>query len=77
MNATSGITPFGKSIKYRLIDLEKQQNWLIEQVKGKTGLYFDSSYLYKVMIGVNNSPTIIGAICEILGIDPPKKEDKA
>lgn len=74
MQETASITQFGKTIKHRLIDLDKQQAWLIDEVEKKTGLYFDSSYLYKVMIGVNNSPRIIGAICEILSIDPPEKE---
>ena len=31
-------TNFGKSVKKRLIDLNKTQNWLIEEVKVKTGL---------------------------------------
>lgn len=62
------LTPLGKEIKHRLIDLDKQQAWLIEQVKEKTGLYFDSSYLSKVMNGQQSSPRIVNAICEILGI---------
>lgn len=66
------ISPFGKEIKHRLIDTDKRQAWLIEQVKEKTGLYFDSSYLHKVMTDQEHSPRIIGAICEILGIEAPK-----
>ena len=62
------LTPFGKEVKHRLIDLDKQQAWLIEEVKEKTGLYFDSSYLSKVMCGQLSSPKIINAICEILSI---------
>ena len=59
---------FGKAVKIRLVQMEQSQNWLIEQVKEKTGLYFDSSYLYKVMAGKANTPSIVTAIKEILAI---------
>lgn len=62
------ITPFGKEIKKRLIDLGCNQNWLIDQVKQKTGLYFDTSYMGKILAGKLNTPSIIQAICEILDI---------
>lgn len=62
------ITAFGKNIKKRLIDTDQTQTWLIDEVKKKTGLYFDSSYLYKVMSGRVATPSIISAICEILNI---------
>lgn len=61
-------TAFGKEVKKRLVDLDRKQAWLIEQVANKTGLYFDGSYLHKVMTGQLNTPKIIQAICEILGI---------
>lgn len=64
----ANITPFGKAIKRRLIDLDQNQNWLIEQTKQKTGLYFDSSYLHKIMTGKLNTPGVILAIREILDI---------
>ena len=63
-------TPFGKMIKRRLIDLDKNQTWLIEQVKEKTGLFFDSSYMSKIMTGKLRTPGIVQAICEILDIQP-------
>lgn len=61
-------TEFGKEIKKKLIDLDRPQVWLIEQVKSKTGLYFDDSYLYKIVTGRLASPKIVAAICEILDI---------
>lgn len=67
------ITVFGKEIKKRLIDIERPQAWLIEQVKKKTGLYFDDSYLYKIMVGTLSTPSIVAAINEILELDG--KED--
>ncbi len=60
------ITEFGKQVKRRLIDIEKPQTWLIDQVKAGTGLYFDDSYLYKIFTGQRNAPIIVQAIREIL-----------
>lgn len=62
------VTPFGKEIKKRLVDMDRKQVWLIEQVREKTGLYFDSSYMNKIMTGQLNTPSIVQAIKEILGI---------
>ena len=61
-------TEFGKKIKFALIERELTQEWLISEVKKKTGLYFDSSYLNKIMTGQNNAPKIVAAIKEILEI---------
>lgn len=61
-------TQFGKEIKKRLVDKERKQIWLIEQVSKETGLYFDRSYLHKVMTGQLNTPRIVQAICKILEI---------
>lgn len=62
---------FKKKAKIRLIELGKSQKWLEEQVREKTGLFFDSSYLAKIFNGERNAPKIKAAICEILNI----KED--
>lgn len=62
------ISEYGKEIKKRLIDLDKSQNWLIEQVKVRTGLFFDSSYMHKILTGSAETPSIISAINEILNI---------
>ena len=59
---------FGKEIKKRLVDIDKNQEWLILQVRTDTGLYFDSSYLYKVLVGKIATPSIIASICKILDI---------
>lgn len=61
-------TDFGKAVKIRLIELDKPQTWLIEQVKEKTGLYFDDSYLWKINAGVLSTPKVMEAIREILGM---------
>ena len=68
MEKTGELTAFGKQIKYRLIDLGKTQTWLQKQITEKTGLYMDSSYMYKVLTGQKNSPKVVQAIREILDI---------
>lgn len=68
-------TAFGKEIKKRLIDLEKPQIWLIEQVRDRTGLYFDDSYLSKIINGTLATPKIMGAIREILELEDGKEEE--
>lgn len=67
---------FGKAVKIRLVELDKDQNWLIEQVKERTGDYFDSSYLYRLMAGKlpggtgwNGKPGKAEVIREILGLE--------
>ena len=70
----SSLTPFGKTIKKQLIDIEQSQAWLIDQVSEHTGLYFDRSYMHKIQTGKLENPKIIKAICEIL--DLPEKSSK-
>lgn len=48
---------FGKAVKIRLIELDKTQEWLIEQVKERTGDYFDSSYLHRILTGKTRGET--------------------
>lgn len=60
------LTEFGKDIKKRLIDLDHPQLWLIEQVKERTGLYFDDAYLWRILTGQLSTPKIVTAIREIL-----------
>ena len=62
------LSEFGKDISKRLIDLSKPQTWLIAEVRNKTGLYFDDSYMYKIKTGQLSTPKIVQAICEILDI---------
>ena len=70
-------TDFGKTVKIRLVELDKTQEWLIASVKEKTGLYFDSAYCWKVLNGVLTPPKIIEAICEILDIEYSVPEQKS
>lgn len=65
----NGITDYGKRIKMRLVELGKDQNWLIQQVTERTGMYFDSGYMHKIMTGKNKSKNITKSIDEILGFE--------
>ena len=60
---------FGREIKKRLVDIDQNQSWLIEQVAADTGLYFDGSYLYKVLVGTLKTPSIVASIKKILGME--------
>jgi hypothetical protein len=64
----------GKNIKKRLVDLDHNQVWLISKVKEDTGLYFDDSYLYKILTGRIATPSIVQSICKILGIENPDED---
>lgn len=68
------LTPFGKEIKKRLVDMDRTQAWLIEQVRGTTGLYFDRSYMYKIQTGQLFTPKIVCAIRNILDL-PEQDQD--
>ena len=63
---------FGKSIEKKLVDMNKKQLWLIEEVKKDTGKYFDRSYLHKIEVGELATPGIISSISKILEIPSPK-----
>ena len=63
------LTEYGKTVKITLIELGQTQSWLISEIKKKLpDKYVDSSNLGKIFTGEINSPEIISAINEILGI---------
>ena len=39
---------FGMAIKSKLLEMNQTQTWLIEEVKKCTGLYVDSSLMFKI-----------------------------
>ena len=63
------LTEFGKQVKIKLIQMDKPQKWLNEEVIRRTGLYFDDSYLHRIVTGKNSNPKIVSAIKEILEIE--------
>ena len=42
------------------------QEWLIQQVRKRSGMYMDSSLLNKLMIGARNSPELEKHIQDVL-----------
>jgi hypothetical protein len=65
----SKYSDFGLLVKTELLRQGKSQKWLAETVSEKTGLYFDDSYMYKILTGKRSTPKIVDAICEILSIE--------
>ena len=62
------LTPYGKEVRKRLVDLDQTPGWLVERVSEDTGLYFDHSYLCKIVTGKLSTPKIINSINKILDI---------
>ena len=65
---SSKFSDFGLCVKTELLRKGKEQKWLEKAVSEKTGLFVDSSYMYKILTGQRNAPKIVDAICEILNI---------
>lgn len=65
----SKFSDFGLCVKTKLLQIGKDQKWLIEAVAEKTGLFVDNGYMYKILTGQRNAPKIVAAICEILSIE--------
>lgn len=69
MSKLSKVSDFGLVVKTELLKKRRTQKWLEEEVAKRTGLYVDSSYMYKILMGQRNAPKIVEAICEILNIE--------
>ena len=61
-------TEFGLCVKTELLRKGREQKWLEEEIKSRTGLFVDSGYLYKIFTGQRNAPKIVQAIREILDL---------
>ena len=60
---------FGKSIKLKLIELNKTQNWLIETIRlNLPDSYVDGSLLHKIIVGAISSGKVVDEIHKILQI---------
>ena len=62
------MTDFGKNVKIALICRGKTQNWLVEQLREKTGLKCERSYICNVINGKEKSEKVTNAIRQILNI---------
>lgn len=70
------VTDFAKAVKHRLIDLDKTQEWLMQEIRKRTvsddkpnGMYIDTYYLQKIFRGERQAKKIVSVICEILEIE--------
>lgn len=59
---------FGLEVKMKLLQRGMKQTELIQAVKDDTGLFFDDSYLYKILRGERKPDKIVQSICRILDI---------
>ena len=69
------LTDFGMAVKVKLLEMGKTQEWLIAQVKERTGDFCDSSYLWRLLYGnthgetgKDGKPGKLEVIREILGL---------
>lgn len=63
------LTDFGLQVKIALLKKGVDQSWLASKVTEQTGLFADSSYLYKILTGQRNAPRITEAISSILNLE--------
>ena len=63
---------FGQKVQIRLVELNKTNAWLIEQVAQDSGKYFDLSYLYKIKTGQTAPAALMASICKILNLPRPQ-----
>lgn len=59
---------FGLEVKMKLLQRGMKQTELIQAVRDDTGLFFDDSYLYKILRGERKPDKIVQSICQILNI---------
>lgn len=59
---------FGKKVKHALIEKGMTQEALIAQVRERSGMYMDSSTLWKIYTGKLRGKVFKPLICEILDI---------
>lgn len=65
------MTEYGRIVKKRLIEMDKSQVWLMEEIQKRRHGFMDSSYLSKILSGNRKAENIRCIINDILDI----KED--
>lgn len=69
------LTPYGREVKHRLIDIDKTPGWLVHQVKEQGHRKFDSSFLAKILNGKVQQSGYAAIIDEILNKEETKQHD--
>ncbi len=68
-SANKPCSEFGKAIKIKLVEMNKTQSWLIEELRLRLpDTYVDGSLLHKIMIGSVLSGKTVEEIHNILKI---------
>lgn len=62
------MTDFGKTVRKRLIEIDKTQNWLASQVEAR-GINCDKTYLSKVLNGDRKGRQVREEIKKILNLE--------
>lgn len=62
------LTEFGLCVKTELLRQGMSQSELEKRVSEDTGLFVDSSYMYKILTGQRNPEKIVESVKKILGI---------
>jgi hypothetical protein len=62
-------TEFGRAVKKALVDRGMTGVWLVEQVRVRTGMYFDPPYLSRLIRGQKHSAVFEAAIREVLELE--------
>ena len=62
------MTNFGTTVRKRLIDLDKTQDWLAAQVRGM-GIPCNKTYLSKILNGARKGKQVKAAIEKILDLE--------
>ncbi len=63
------LSDYGKTIKIRLMERGKKQEWLISEIRSRfPEIYVDSSNIYKILVGEIQRGKVVSAINEILQI---------
>lgn len=67
---------FGLEVKMKLLQRGMKQTELIQAVRDDTGLFFDDSYLYKILRGERKPDKIVQSICRILNIQGSEESEE-
>ena len=67
---------FGLEVKMKLLQRGMKQTELIQAVRDDTGLFFDDSYLYKILRGERKPDKIVQSIRRILNIQGSEESEE-
>ena len=60
---------FGRSIKKKLVENNKNQNWLLDELRKRLpDMYIDSSLIHKIIVGEVSSGRVVEEIHNIFEI---------